>query len=76
MARPLLDIHCITEASCEYPVAVRIAMDDGTVQTYNLECKQEDPRFLDAMSCLERMFECIDGYKPKQRRNRAHRRQR
>ena len=41
MARPILDIHCIMEPGCKYPVAVKLLMDDKTVQTYNLGCKHE-----------------------------------
>ena len=41
MAKPLLDIHCINEPFCEYPVAIRVTMDDGTVQTYDLRNKME-----------------------------------
>lgn len=75
MAKPLLDISCIEESSCKYPVAVRIAMDDGTIQTYNLEC-QPHPNFVSAMDALGRMFDCIEisGYQYRPRRkNRIHR---
>jgi len=75
MARPLLDVVCITEDSCEYPVALKVNMDDGTVQTYNLQCDTH-PNFKGAMDALERMFDCIEitgyQYRPK-RKNRSHR---
>ena len=75
MAKPLLDIKCITEESCKYPVAVRIAMDDGTVQTYDLKCEMH-PNFSEAMDALDRMFDCIHvtGYKyvPKDQRRRKN----
>lgn len=69
MAQPLLDIHCIEESSCDYPTAVRIAMDDGTVQTYTLDNKM-DYQFKKVMDCLDKM----EGYqyRPK-RRNRIYR---
>ena len=71
MARPILDIHCITEDSCEYPVAVRLLMDDHTVQTYVLENRVE-PKF----QKLKESIEISIGYQysPKPRRkNRIHR---
>ena len=54
MAKPLLDIHCVREPYCEYPVAVRITRDDGTVQTYELKNKMEY-KFGEIMVQLERM---------------------
>ena len=76
MAKPLLDLVCITEPSCEYPTALKVNMDDGTVQTYVLQCDQR-PNFKEAMDALDRMFDCIEitGYKydPQKRRNRRHR---
>lgn len=70
MAKPILDINCITEPYCEYPVAVRLLMDDGTVQTYGLENKM-DFHFQKVMECLHKMEV---GYKCKPRRkNRIHR---
>jgi len=72
MAKPLLNIHCIEESSCEYPVAVRIAMDDGTVQTYALENKTEI-QFSKIMNCLHRIQANIEDlrvgyqYDPKKR---------
>ena len=79
MAKPLLDINCITEDSCEYPIALKVAMDDGTIQTYNLHCDQH-PNFVEAMDALGRMFDCIHvtGYQyvpreERRRKNRIHR---
>lgn len=34
MAKPLLKIHCEEKPYCTYPVALKVAMDDGTIQTY------------------------------------------
>lgn len=66
MAKPLLDINCITEPSCDYPVAVRILMDDGTVQTYGLENKME-MQFAKVMNSLEKLTVGYQ-YRPKKRR--------
>ena len=65
MAKPLLNIHCIKKPGCKYPVALKVAMDDGTTQTYALECQQPEPHFEEAMDALERMFDCFNviGYK-------------
>ena len=54
MAQPLLDVHCIMEPYCDYPVAVRIAMDDWTIQTYEL-CNKMDYKFKKVMESLESM---------------------
>lgn len=54
MAKPLLKIHCVTDEFCDYPVAVKIAMDDGTIQTYTLDCK-DDLRFQKVMNSLEKL---------------------
>lgn len=79
MAKPLLDVKCVVEDSCKYPVALKVPMDDWTVQTYNLYCDQH-PNFIEAMDALERMFDCFSttGYqynpqKPRRRKNRIHR---
>lgn len=74
MARPLLDVVCIEEDSCKYPIALKVNMDDGTVQTYTLECNPH-PNFAEAMDALERMFDCvkITGYQYKPKKNRTHR---
>ena len=78
MAKPLLDIHCIRKPHCKYPMQMKVAMDDGTVQTYNLDVKQPEPymnlHFKEAMDALDRMFDCIHvGYRyepPKKNRRR------
>lgn len=64
MARPLLDIHCITDEYCDYPVAVKIAMDDGTVQTYTHDAKM-DYQFKKVMDSLHKI---TNGYQYKPRR--------
>lgn len=72
MARPLLKIHCIEKEGCDYPVAVKIAMDDGTVQTYALENKV-DLMFEKVMKSVEKVTIGYQ-YKPK-RKSRLHRSQ-
>lgn len=67
MAKPLLDIHCITEEYCDYPVAVRITMDDGTIQTYALENKF-DYKFDKVMENLDRIKVGYQYKPPKRRR--------
>ena len=74
MARPLLKIHCITEGGCDYPVALRVAMDDGTVQTYALENKM-DLKFEKLKKDIERSVEIGYQYKQPKRKNRIHRSQ-
>ena len=76
MARPLLDIHCITKPGCKYPVAVKIAMDDGSVKTYNIE-EDFSPKFRTFTANMEESIEISIGYqyRPK-RKNRIHRGQR
>ena len=73
LARPLLDIHCINRNGCKYPVAVKIAMDDGSVQTYSLD-SMPSPNVIKATEILEQSIEISIGYqyRPK-RRNRIHR---
>lgn len=70
MANPLLSVHCQHEHYCKYPVALRVAMDDGTVQTYVLQNKTE----LQFQKVMESLQELKVGYqyKPtkKNRRNR------
>ena len=74
MAKPLLNIHCIEDKYSEYPVQLKVTMDDGTVQTYNLEQKVE-PHFEEAMDALDRMFACIQiGYQYEPQRQRKYRR--
>ena len=69
MARPLLDIVCIEEEYCDYPVAVRITMDDGTVQTYGLENKY-DYMFDKVLNNLENI-KVGYKYQPQKRRRRS-----
>ena len=79
MASPLLNVHCITEPSCKYPVALRVTMDDGTVQTYNLESKTEFSfnRFMqETQESLDRLFACFTvgyKYKPPERKKYRNR---
>ena len=72
MAKPILNVHCIMEPGCEYPVAVRLLMDDKTVQTYNLDCRHE----LQFQKVMESVNISI-GYQydphPRRRKNRIHR---
>lgn len=72
MAKPLLDIHGICEDYCEYPVELKVAMDDGTVQTYVLENKTEY-QFGAVMKCLNRMKVGYQYGYPVKRRGRIHR---
>ena len=71
MAKPLLDIHCKTESFCEYPTVLKVAMDDGTIQTYVLENKT-GYQFENVMKCLKRMKVGYQYKEPRQRRNRIH----
>lgn len=69
-ARPLSKVHCITKNGCDYPVAVKIAFDDGTVQTYTFEGTVN----LQLMAARNRFEESLNisigyQYKPK-RKNR------
>ena len=70
MAKPLLEIHCVREPYCEYPVAVKVTMDDGTVQTYELKNKMEY-KFGEVMKALARM-ETGYQYMGKHERSRIH----
>ena len=72
MAKPLLDIVCIEEDYCDYPVAVRITMDDGTVQTYGLENKYEY-MFDKVMDNLNNIKVGYQYKPPRKRRSRLHR---
>lgn len=76
MAKPLLHIHCITEKYCDYPIAVKVAMDDGSVQTYVLENRTQ-LMFNNVMDSLKKM-EVGYQYKPRHGRmkNRIHRSER
>ncbi len=71
MAKPLVDVVCITEPSCEYPVAVKLLMDDGTVQTYDLTNKM-DYQFNKVMESLGKITVGYQ-YKSKRRKNRIQR---
>ena len=71
MAKPILDVFCIEEDGCKYPVAVRLLMDDHTVQTYTL-LNRVEPQF----TKLKESIEISIGYQytPKhKRKNRIHR---
>ena len=70
MAKPLLDIHCVTEPYCDYPVAVKILMDDGTVQTYELKNKT-DYQFNKVMNALAKMQTGYQ-YMGEHRKSRIH----
>ena len=71
LAKPLLHLHCIYEPYCEYPVVAKIAMDDGSVQTYVLENKM-DFQFQRVMESLDKIKVGYQ-YKPKHtRKNRIH----
>lgn len=74
VAKPLLDVHCITDPECEYPSAVKIAMDDGTVQTYFLDCPI-NPNVRKAQTRFDESIQISIGYqyKPRRRKNRIHR---
>jgi len=74
MAMPLLKgIHCIEEPCCEYPVAVRLAMDDGSIQTYVLE-NSVSPKVRKAQSLIDESIQISIGYQYRPRRkNRSHR---
>ena len=75
MAKPLLRMQYITEEGCEYPVAVRVAMDDGHVLTYCLENKL-DLKFEKLKKDIQKSVEIGYQYKPpKKRRCRAYRSQ-
>ena len=74
MAKPLLKVHCITEEGCDYPVALRIAMDDGSVQTYNLSDKHEI-MFDKIITSVRKSVEIGYQYKPPKRKSRIHRSQ-
>ena len=73
MAKPLLDIHCIEEQYCDYPVAVKIAMDDGTIQTYTLDHKV-DMQLINLTDRLNRFTEMTVGYMRKEPKGKKKRR--
>ena len=76
MAKPLdVRICCITEPYCDYPVAVKITMDDGTVRTYALENKMDlkfDHLMKRVQKSIEIGYQC--KYKGKHEKSRCHRR--
>lgn len=72
MANPLLEIHCIREPYCPYPVAVRITMDDGTVQTYDLRNKMEY-KFGEILMVLDKMKVGYQYKDSNERKYRLHR---
>ena len=74
MAKPILDICCITAPGCEYPVAVKILMDDHTAQLYTLDTAMS-PKVMKAKEKFEESIEISIGYqyKPRRRKNRIHR---
>lgn len=75
MARPLVDLFCIEREGCKYPIAVRILMDDNTVQTYTLD-NSVSPVVQKASDILKESINISIGYQfmPKRkRRNRIHR---
>lgn len=73
MARPLIKVHCITKSGCDYPTAVKLAFDDGTVQTYTYE-GAVSPQLAIAQDRFEQSLNISIGYQyqPK-RKNRIHR---
>ena len=70
MAKPLLDIHCVEEPYCQYPVAIKVAMDDGTIQVYELKNKMEY-KFGNVMKAIARM-ETGYQYMGKHQKSRTH----
>ena len=76
MARPLVDLFCIEREGCKYPVAVRILMDDSTVQTYTLD-SSVSPVVQKASDILKESINISIGYQhmpmKRKRRNRIHR---
>ena len=68
--KPLLDIHCITEPFCQYPVAIKVAMEDGTIQTYELKNKMEY-KFGQVMTALAKM-EVGYEYRGRHEKSRVH----
>ena len=74
MAKPLLDVCCITAPGCEYPVAVKILMDDNTAQVYTLDTAMS-PKVMKSKADFEKSVHVSIGYiyKPRRRKNRIHR---
>lgn len=71
LAKPLLDIHCVNEPYCNYPTAIKVAMDDGTIQTYELKNKMEY-KFGEVMKCIAKM-ETGYQYRGRHQKSRTHR---
>ena len=75
MARPLVDLFCIEREGCKYPVAVRILMDDNTVQTYTLDSRVS-PVVQKASDILKHSIDISIGYQhmpmKRKRRNRIY----
>lgn len=75
MARPLVDLFCIEREGCKYPVAVRILMDDSTVQTYTLD-SSVSPVVQKASDILKESISISIGYQhmpmKRKRRNRIY----
>ena len=70
MARPLLDLYYETEPCCDYPTVVKVAMDDGSIQTYVLQNKT-DYQFRTVMESLEKLTVGYQ-YRGKHRKSRVH----
>ena len=64
--KPLLDIHCEYDPYCDYPTAIKVAMHDGTVQTYILQNKTEY-QFNKVMESLDSI---VRGYPRRKYRRR------
>lgn len=73
MARPILNINCIDKPGCDYPAAVRLLMDDNTVQTYVLKA-DVSPHVVKTRENFEESIQISIGYqyRPK-RKDRTHR---
>ena len=75
MARPLVDLFCIEREGCKYPVAVRILMDDNTVQTYTFDSRVS-PVVQKASDILKESISISIGYQhmpmKRKRRNRIY----
>ena len=82
MAKPLLDIKTQCDPGCKYPTALRVAMDDGTVQTYLLQCQPEPVKFNmeefmnHAMDAFDELFDCFEVVEPNGTRHKKYRRNR
>lgn len=73
MAKPLVDVHCVTRPGCKYPVALKVAMEDGTVQEYTLN-RNIEPYFNRSQDILAESIQISIGYQYRPRRkDRIHR---